>query len=309
MGRRIVEIVVNPPDVISVTATAPDVYAVTVTPAPAVSVVATTTGAQGPTGPAGPGVPSDGATATILTKKSATNYDTEWRDYLANVRSIVFNTAAGETSVVGKLFWDDANGTASLGLKGGNVVLQLGQELLQLVKHADNTGLLDGKVCYAVGSDGANMTVRYAQANSEITSTTTIGVMTETATGGNKAFMTTYGLVRDVNTTGLAEGSIIWLSPTTPGGMTTTKPDAPSHAVMVGICFRTHAVNGVIFVMPQNGFEITELHDVLVTTPANGQSLVYQSGVWVNQTIVLYGTGSPPDPASIPDGTLFVQYA
>jgi hypothetical protein len=36
------------------------------------------TGATGSTGPAGPGVPTGGATGTILTKNSATNYDTIW---------------------------------------------------------------------------------------------------------------------------------------------------------------------------------------------------------------------------------------
>lgn len=302
------EIVVNPPAHIDVTATAPNVYAVTVTPAPAVTVVATTTGAQGPAGPAGPGVPPGGATSTILSKSSATDYATEWRDYLANVRSLALNTAAGETVAVGKLFWDDTNGTAALGLKGGNVTLQLGQELVQLVKHADNTGLLDGKVCYAVGSSGDNLTVRYAQANSEITSTTTIGLMTENATGGNKGFMTTYGLVHDIDTSGLTEGAVVWLSPFVAGGMTTTKPTAPNHTVMVGICIRQHAVNGHLFVMPNNGYELAELHDVLVTAPANGQSLVYQSGLWKNQATVLYGTGAAPDPATIPDGTLYVQY-
>lgn len=43
------------------------------------------TGATGPTGPAGAGFPSGGATGTVLSKLSATNYDTTWatRDSLA----------------------------------------------------------------------------------------------------------------------------------------------------------------------------------------------------------------------------------
>ena len=38
------------------------------------------TGAKGDTGATGAGVPSGGASGQILTKKSATDYDTEWAD-------------------------------------------------------------------------------------------------------------------------------------------------------------------------------------------------------------------------------------
>lgn len=38
------------------------------------------TGATGPAGPAGPGVPAGGTAGQVLTKKSGTDYDTEWKD-------------------------------------------------------------------------------------------------------------------------------------------------------------------------------------------------------------------------------------
>jgi hypothetical protein len=245
-------------------------------------------------GHAGPGVPVGGFTSTILNKVSGTDYDTAWTDILANIRSVALNTAAGESTSVGKLFWDDASGTLAIGLKGGNVTLQVGQELNQLVKHADNTGLADGKVVYAVGSTGDNLTVRYALATSALTSDTTIGVMTESATGGNKGFMTTYGLVHDIDTSGLTEGAVVWVSPSVAGGMTTTRPSAPNHAVMVGICIRKHAVNGHVFVMPNNGQELSNLHDVLITTPTDNQVLTYEasSGLWKNKTPTGGGSGT-----------------
>ena len=39
-----------------------------------------------------------------------------------------------------------------------------------------------------------------------------------------------------------------------------------------------------IFVKPQNGYELEELHNVLITNPQNGQVLKYNStlGLWVN---------------------------
>lgn len=197
------------------------------------------------------------------------------------------DTTATPAMAVGEFRWNDTEGTAELGLKGGAVTLQLGQEQTILVKAADNGGLTEGKAVYVVGSDGSNHTVAYAQANAESTSSKTFGVMTETSTGGNKAFCTTFGKVRDINTATLTEGATIWLSPSVAGGLTTTKPIAPDHLVMIGWCIRSHAVNGEIFVHTVNGFELDELHNVLISSPSDNQALLYEqsSNLWKNKTI------------------------
>lgn len=194
--------------------------------------------------------------------------------------------AATPGGAPGRIVWNDVDGTLEFQMKGGNVTQQIGQELPILVKHADNTGLTNGKVVYQVSSDGTNITVRYASASIESASSKTFGVMTEDASGGAKAFCTTFGLVRDINTSALTEGSIIWLSETA-GEMTTTRPTQPAHGVIVGRCIRQHATQGVIFVSVQNGFELDELHDVLITSKANNDFIVYESAtsLWKNKTI------------------------
>lgn len=204
---------------------------------------------------------------------------------ITNVDHVDFDTAAVTTGAVGRLRWNDTDGTLDLGLKGGNVTLQTGQEQVILVKRATNGTLSNGEVVRFVGSDGTNKTVLPAQANSEATSTTTFGVMTEETTGGQKGFCTTFGLVRDLNTSALTEGAVAWLSPTVAGGMTTTKPSAPNHLVMVGFVIRSHANQGIIFVSVKNGYELDELHNVAISNPQNGDVLTYDStaGVWKNQ--------------------------
>jgi hypothetical protein len=162
-------------------------------------------------------------------------------DTLSAIDKIAFDTAAGQTASVGEMVWNDTDGTLDIGLKGGNVTLQVGQESVQLAKHADNAGLTLGKAVYVVGSDGSNLTVRYAQANGESTSSKTFGVVTETVSGGAKAFVTTWGMVRNFDTSALTEGAAVWLSPTVAGGLTTTKPSAPNHLVLIGWCIRSHA--------------------------------------------------------------------
>ena len=194
--------------------------------------------------------------------------------------------AATPAGAPGRIVWNDTDGTLEFQMKGGNVTQQIGQELPVLVKHADNTELTNGKVVYQFNSDGSNVTVKYASATAESTSSKTFGVMTESATGGAKAFCTTFGYVRNINTSALTEGAMIWLSETA-GEMTTTRPSQPAHGVVVGRCIRQHATEGVIFVSIQNGFELDELHDVLITSKANNEFIVYESAtnLWKNKTI------------------------
>lgn len=199
--------------------------------------------------------------------------------------SVAFDTSPNTTRPLGtgELRWNDTDGTLEFVLKGGNVTLQIGQEQVTLVKPVTGN-LLEGKVVYIAGSDGGNKTAAYAQANGEVASSTTFGVMTEPALGGAKGFCTTFGMVRNIDTSALTEGAIAWLSPTVAGGMTTTKPVAPDHLVQIGYCVRSHANLGSVFVSVKNGYELEELHNVKITNPQDGQVLKYQAstGLWIN---------------------------
>lgn len=203
---------------------------------------------------------------------------------ISNTDHVDFDTTATSATAVGRIRWDDTDGTIAVGLKGGTVDLSVGQEEVMLVKHADNNGLTKGQVVYFVGSDGTNKTVRLAQANSEATASKTLGVAAETVTGGSKGFLCTFGLIRGMNTSALTEGQVAWLSPSTAGGLTTTKPTAPNHSVMVGFVVRSHANQGALFVSVNNGVELDELHNVLISNPQDGQVLKYEAstGLWKN---------------------------
>lgn len=190
----------------------------------------------------------------------------------------------GVADAVARLTWNDTDGTLNLGLKGGNVVLQVGQE--EVLRVLNNTGstLTSGQVVYITGASGQRPTVALAQANNEPSSTKVIGIVTETIANNAQGFVTTSGLVRGVNTSAFAEGAVLWLSPSTAGGITSTKPTAPNHAVLVGYCVVANPSNGVIYTMVQNGYELDELHDVLITSLANNNMLKWDgaTGVWRN---------------------------
>lgn len=185
---------------------------------------------------------------------------------------------------VGEFRWNETDGTADLKISD-QVTLQLGQEQNKLFRNNDSVDIANGLAVYITGSTGTHPTVKRAQADGEDTSAVIIGVATQDIIKNENGYVTTFGLVRDINTSALTEGAPVWLSPSVPGGLTTTKPTPPNHLVLVGYCIRSHNSLGSIFVKPQNGYELEELHNVLITNPTNGQYLRYNAalGLWTNQ--------------------------
>jgi len=127
------------------------------------------------------------------------------------------------------------------------------------------------------------LAVQLAQGNNDANSTDTIGIVTETINDNQEGFVTTSGLVRNINTTGSLQGEtwidgdVLYLSPTIAGRITKVKPTAPNHSVILGYVVYAHANNGKIFVKVDNGYEIGELHDVYVPTPSNNDGIFWNS--------------------------------
>jgi hypothetical protein len=151
----------------------------------------------------------------------------------------------------------------------------------------NNTGstLVDGQIVYITGSQGQRPTVSLANASTEATSSKTIGMVTETILNGADGFITTTGIVNGLNTIAYAAGTALWLS-TSAGSYTDIKPSSPNNGVFIGWVVRSHAVAGSIYVHIQNGYELNELHDVLISSAQNNQILKYNgtSAVWENWT-------------------------
>jgi hypothetical protein len=201
------------------------------------------------------------------------------------------------TAGVAVMRWNDTDGTVDLGLKGGNVTLQVGQEqVLRVVnKTATNINLLEAnyQAVRVTGAQGQRLKVDLAQATDDALSAETIGLVTETINNNQEGFITTSGIVRGINTTGSlqsetwADGDVVYLSPTTAGNITNIKPSAPNHLIIIGFVVSAHATQGSIFVKVDNGYELDELHNVLITTPLNNQSLVYEtsSTLWKNKDL------------------------
>ncbi len=231
-------------------------------------------------------------------------------EYQLKGGQIEFDTTPTGTAGVAKLRWNDADGTLDLGLKGGNVTLQIGQEQLVRVvnKTATNINLLEAnyQAVRVTGAQGQRLKVDLALATNDLLSAETIGLVTETILNNEEGFVTTSGLVNKINTTGSLQGEIwndgdiLYLSPTTAGRITNIKPSAPNHLVIIGYVVYAHSNNGKIFVKVDNGYELDELHNVKITTPLNDQSLVYNSTLqlWENKSVTINIDATPTDGSS-----------
>jgi hypothetical protein len=229
---------------------------------------------------------------------------------IENVEYIDFDTNDGTpANVEGRLTWNSEDGTLNLGMKGGNVTLQVGQEHLVRVVNKTGGNLLESNY-KAVrvrteaegGAQGQRLAVVNAQATNEIGSSTTLGIVTETIGKNQEGFITTFGTVRGINTTGdlqnedWFDGDTLYLSPTVSGGLTKIKPISPNHLVVMGYVIYAHQEEGKIFVKVNNGYELEELHDVYINTGSlvgnsttNGGSSLYRSGsVWTNNEEVKF---------------------
>ena len=148
--------------------------------------------------------------------------------------AVAISTTAAQTPTVGKLVWDSGSGTLAYQYAGGNVVNYVGRQLNSLVYNGEATTLAKGEVVYIFGAQGQRPSVKRAQANSDTTSARTLGVVAESIASGAEGLVTIAGEVADINTSAFTEGAILYLSGTTPGAITQTKPQAPTHLVYVG---------------------------------------------------------------------------
>lgn len=177
------------------------------------------------------------------------------------------------------------NGTKRYKRIGGTTTTGVADQILTTVKAA--SALTKGMPVYVSGANGTNILVNKAGNETEATSSKTLGLISQDLALNGIGTVTTYGLLSGLNTLGANAGDPVWLgsSGTLIYGLS-NKPVAPNHLVYIGVVTRVNANNGEIFVKAQNGFELDELHDVLITSKTDKDVLQYESstGLWKNKS-------------------------
>jgi hypothetical protein len=210
----------------------------------------------------------------------------------AGVNSVTFDTTPTTVPTTeGSLYWDSADGnqTLSLVMAGGNATQQIGEETYYRIKAS--AAISEGQVIMFTGTVGNSGALTGAPATglTAATSTYVMGVATQNMARNDWGYVTAFGLVRQINTTGGAEawtdGTILYLNPSVAGGLTKTVPSAPNAKVQVAAVVNA-ASNGSLFIRPTFGGELGQYEgNVQVTSPTNAQVLTYYAtgGFWRNE--------------------------
>jgi len=224
---------------------------------------------------------------------------------ITDVNYITFDTTPTgiPTTTPGTLFYDSADGNQTLSLVMGDGITtqQIGEEHFIRVKATAT--IADGQVVMFTGTIGASGALTGAPATGLVPTTALyiMGVATEAIPLNGWGYITSFGLVRGIDTTGGAEawidGQILYLDPTVAGGLTKTIPVAPNPKVVVAVVVRASATVGSLFIRPDYGGRLGDYEgDVNISSLTTGDLLQYNGTIWQNTpaTSVLAGTYTAP---------------
>lgn len=168
----------------------------------------------------------------------------------------------------GLVFYDSVEKCLSYYNDEMDTKINCGQEIVERVVNDNGSTFLNGEVVTVTGASGGFPTVVRSIAISSVAGRS-IGMVTHDIEVGNVGYVTYIGKVRGIDTSMFAEGDPLYVSDTTPGGVTNV---APRIASLVGIVLVSDAVDGVVLVGPEELIEESALAQVS-TGAAHTQSL------------------------------------
>lgn len=221
---------------------------------------------------------------TVTTRGNTTNNSIFVYGATANYFAV--NTSTTHTVSAGEIAWNASDLTFDMGLDNG-IVLQVGQEQLMKVKAYE--AITIGQAVMFAGVNGEHIQVRkYDPTVAGFIPEWYVGVATQTLTHNEFGYVTIYGKVHNVNTLAWSAGDILYAgNGGNPGALTNIEPTDPSIQIIVAVVTKVAGGDGHIFVRPTWRDSLHLLSDVTLTSPANGQVLMYvsSSNTWTNQTI------------------------
>ena len=233
-----------------------------------------------------------------LTKQDGSTLQASWSDYDTGLTSVGLSmpaaftvsnsplTSNGTIAVTGA-------GTGAQYIKGDGTLatfpttINQALTLIREVYNSTGSTLTKGTVVYINGGQGNLPTVTKALAVGDTTSAQTFGIVQSDITNQNNGYVVVAGGLNSLDTQAYAAGTALYLSPTTAGAYTSTKPYAPEHIVYIGVVVRSHPTMGVIEVKIQNGYELDELHNVAAQSPSNNDGIFYNTttSLWEKKSI------------------------
>lgn len=168
-----------------------------------------------------------------------------------NVPWMTFDTAPESVPTnTGTVAWNNTDQTLNLEMDYG-VTQQIGQETYARVGNTTGVTIPNGTVVGFAGSTSNALLVAPYLADGSQPTLYILGVMThDLPDSGEKGYCTTWGFVRDIDTSAFSVGDLLYASPTVAGAFTNVKPTAPDNVIPLAACITSDATTGVIFVRP-----------------------------------------------------------
>ena len=159
-----------------------------------------------------------------------------------------------DTSLVagaGQITWNPDERTADIGLDN-NVVLQVGQETVALVRNGTLSTIANGTVVMLTGSVGNSGRLVVAPYDGVADASLILGIATETIAAGVDGFVTSYGKIRGIDTSMWNDGDVLY---TNGSGLATT----PTSTLSMKIAAVVHShTNGTLMVRVNGYSQVKE---------------------------------------------------
>jgi len=152
------------------------------------------------------------------------------------------------------------------------------KEVRLICKNDSGSTIPKGTPVAANGAVGDTIRIIPAIANGTIDAQYFIGVTAQSIADGSTGYVTTFGEIQGLNTNSFTVGTLLYISPTTAGTLTSTHPSAPYPSDAIAIVTKQNASSGRIVVrMWRQSNKVSDLFDVDLTGLADGDTLVYDT--------------------------------
>lgn len=224
----------------------------------------------------------DGTTGKLIQNSVTTIDDT---GNASGILSQQFSNGSAVTLAAGKMWYDGSTGAWNLGMGGGNITQQVGEELFVYGKASAAITDSPLQIIYHTGTVGASGVITFAPTIVGITDVNAIvGVATENLAHNGFGRVTSFGVVRGITTNGTAFGEVwadddvIWYNPVT-GNPTKVEPVAPYIKVQVGLVIKAGAGGS-------GSFQV----GIVRGSKLGGTDSNVQFGTLVNKDLIQYST-------------------